>query len=990
MADNDQDRLEEILETILKHPKEEWNTLLDEFCRDWPHLRPELESLLSTHRQHPDLLNDLQRQVLKHVAKDSDQTAEVLPSLPRRYAVERLLGEGGMGRVYLARDERLHRRVAVKVLRASLGPTHQARFQAEADAQAMLEHPNIARLYDATTTDDREPCLVMEYIDGAPIDEYCDSQRLGLRRRVQLFVDVCTGVAAAHDQGIIHRDLKPSNILVTHDGTPKLLDFGLAKLAADAQAEPLTRTGEIIGTINYMSPEQASGQEVDETTDVYSLGVVLYEIVTGILPYDLHGKTWEEKRAIICGEKPLRPSRRRMGHPQSSTSQTECRHAELAGGLKGDLDAIILKALQKEPRSRYPSGAALAQDLERHLAQQPVQARAEQRRARRRNVLIGILVPLLLILGATLLRQRATHNTVKPSIEGEELIVRRGQREEWRTHLPGLQHVDPLTYEFAGEPSIVVVEKPSGALSSRVQIYSATRDQDGTPVVLASAELPPDQALGRRFPDLTLTTFTAQVGTANIDGAPGDELYWVENGNPWYPSWINWWNPAQNTTARIFVNAGHIHHVLPVDRDHDGQDELVVLGLNNRLGYLPVVAILDWQDRPGETPGMRLSPDLARRDYMPTGLTYVPLHRTTRSSYPSTIVLTNEGMRIAQTWTLDRHGNPDGSPLHGTGRQARHAFWTDLAGLAYRLTYENDPRAAITSFFERHALMLQEPASRTAATIHLARRLAEEEHHLLATTLLADAQADDPADPADLQLLRAELLMIHSTHLPARERADQQAAAVQLAQDALSRESRMRTPYDAVLLLALHAILTGDRPLFERTLNASAYETEAAPTPPFMRGLRTLHDFCTGAFESERLSPTHTAQDTTPWTDVLRVWAGLAHGTVSPPTAAEAAALRERPETASLAALLDAWITIRNDADHRLALTLARPATARLEDQARTSYEHLAWYALGAHVTGNALAAAGDSDTAHELFGDAAAIAPACWFGTRADQSRSE
>ena len=284
------------------------------------------------------------------------------------YAVERKLGEGGMSTVYLAvrADEEYRQQVAIKVFgygadRADL----VERFRAERQILASLDHPNIARLLDGGTTEDGLPYLVMEYVDGAPIDRYCDERGLGLDERIDLFRQVCAAVQYAHQNLVVHRDIKPSNILVTADGVPHLLDFGIAKLLDGSALPPAaaaTTTGRRLMTPHYASPEQVEGRPVNTATDVYSLGVLLYVLLTGRLPYRLEAERVDAVERAVVEQEPERPS-------------AAAALPSLARRLAGDLDNIVLTALRKEPARRYASVELLAEDLRRHRTGLPVLAR---------------------------------------------------------------------------------------------------------------------------------------------------------------------------------------------------------------------------------------------------------------------------------------------------------------------------------------------------------------------------------------------------------------------------------------------------------------------------------------------------------------------------------------------------------------------------------------------------------------------------------------
>ncbi len=307
-----------------------------------------------------------------------------------RYGLLRILGEGGMGVVYLAEQtEPIHRQVALKIIKLGMD-TRQviARFEAERQALALMDHPNIARVLDAGTTQTGRPYFVMELVPGVSITEYCDKNNLCARDRLMLFLQVCSAVQHAHTKGIIHRDLKPSNVLVTLvDGTPvpKIIDFGIAKATDRRLTEKtlLTRSGHIIGTPAYMSPEQAelSNLEVDTRSDVYSLGVLLYELLTGTTPFsaeELRKAGYIEMQRVIREQEPVKPSTKLGTLGGTLTDVAKRRNSTpdlLRKAIRGDLDWIVMKCLEKDRAHRYETANSLMMDVEHHLTSEPVTAR---------------------------------------------------------------------------------------------------------------------------------------------------------------------------------------------------------------------------------------------------------------------------------------------------------------------------------------------------------------------------------------------------------------------------------------------------------------------------------------------------------------------------------------------------------------------------------------------------------------------------------------
>ena len=306
-----------------------------------------------------------------------------------RYRLIQRLGEGGMGEVWLAEQtEPVRRQVALKVIKAGMDSARVvARFEAERQALALMDHPTIATVFDGGTTPQGRPYFAMEYVKGEPITAYCDRHLLGTRERLGLFIQVCEGVQHAHQKGIIHRDLKPSNVLVTIQDdrpVPKIIDFGVAKATSRHLTERslFTELGVLIGTPEYMSPEQAEmgGLDIDTRTDIYALGMLLYELLTGALPFDrktLRQAGIVEIQRIIREKEPPRPSTRitQLGpHSAEAARNRRTEPRRLVGELRGDLDWITMRALEKDRTRRYQTANALATDVRRHLSNEPVLA----------------------------------------------------------------------------------------------------------------------------------------------------------------------------------------------------------------------------------------------------------------------------------------------------------------------------------------------------------------------------------------------------------------------------------------------------------------------------------------------------------------------------------------------------------------------------------------------------------------------------------------
>ncbi|MFY9560008.1 MAG: protein kinase [Terriglobales bacterium] len=379
-------KIKDLFGEALELDAEKRKAFLDQACDGDPSLRREVDSLLAA--SEPATKSDGQ-----------GTTSEQDRMIGRRlgaYEILKLIGSGGMAAVYLAirADDQYRKRVAIKLIHPGLEKEAVCRrFRSERQMLAALDHPNIVKLLDGGTTEEGLPYLVMDYVEGRPIDEYCDDHKLTIEHRLRLFRTVCGAVEHAHQNLVIHRDLKPSNILVTAEGTPKLLDFGIAKLLNpefSAETGLLTQTGMHQMTPAYASPEQVRGELITYASDIYSLGVLLYELLTGHRPYRFKSYTPAEMERVICETEAERPSTAvtrvedyhspegssaHLITPESVSRTRGGQPEKLRRRLRGDLDNIVLKALHKEPKRRYGSALEFSEDIGRHLEHMPVIAR---------------------------------------------------------------------------------------------------------------------------------------------------------------------------------------------------------------------------------------------------------------------------------------------------------------------------------------------------------------------------------------------------------------------------------------------------------------------------------------------------------------------------------------------------------------------------------------------------------------------------------------
>lgn len=475
-------RLYEIFQQACDLPEEQREAFLDQACGADQTLRDQVVRLLAQEASASQLL-DVPASMLSEVFTSA---ATELPERIDKYRILRLLGHGGMGLVYLAEQESPHRRVAVKLLAPGvITPQLLARFAQETEVLARLHHPCIAQIYESGTCQlggVTQPYFAMEYVEGRPLTEYADAGHLEDAARLELLMNLCETVHHAHQKGIIHRDLKPANILVTADKQIKVLDFGIARLTdADLKASTLrTNLGELIGTIPYMSPEQASGDssQLDIRSDVYALGIIAYELLSGRLPYDVSERMVHDAIRVVREQSPT---------PLSSITPR----------LRGDIETILGKALEKEPDRRYQSALAVAEDIRRFMHNEPIMARPPsviyqlQKFARRNSVLVGSTLTILVLivaglLGLSALAVQLKHQRDQATAARREAVNAQHAAEravEVQTAISGfLQDVFASASPYVGNKNITVAEALDRAadhvsekLSSQSDVAAAVR-----------------------------------------------------------------------------------------------------------------------------------------------------------------------------------------------------------------------------------------------------------------------------------------------------------------------------------------------------------------------------------------------------------------------------------------------------------------------------------------------------------------------------------
>ena len=379
------EKIDAILDEALELANEERIPYIDRICQNDETLRKKLIGILSAAESAPAYLNGNVIDFASSLLNDFRDEEEFIyiPGIDN-YEIEQEIGRGGMGVVYKARHIKLDRVVAIKVMRVGVQNFDlRNRFEREQRVLSKLEHPNIARLYEVGLTKDDSPYIVMEYVEGLHLTAYCDERLLSIEQRLLLFVTISKAVLFAHRNLIVHRDIKPSNILVSRTGEPKLLDFGIAKLIDEDSEVSQTKTSDRLMTPKYAAPEQIRPGSITTATDVYQLGAVLYELVTGHLPYSISGLSRHQIELAICEQDPTRPSEKIYDTDDQATNPITPNFVSMTRGeklerlskrLRGDLDAIILKALRKQPEARYVPAEAFVEDINRYLGGHAVHA----------------------------------------------------------------------------------------------------------------------------------------------------------------------------------------------------------------------------------------------------------------------------------------------------------------------------------------------------------------------------------------------------------------------------------------------------------------------------------------------------------------------------------------------------------------------------------------------------------------------------------------
>jgi serine/threonine-protein kinase len=865
-------------------------------------------------------------------------------ALPERWRVARLLGAGGQAEVWLAFDAELSEWVAVKVFGGSLTEVQQERLRREVRLGRSLSHPGLVRTYELIEGGDRL-AVAMEWVQGVSLARRLDDGPLPIGEVIAIAEQALDVLGFLGDQRIVHRDVKPSNLLLDGDGRVRLADLGLVRPLGDDTE--LTRTAMTVGTPGYMSPEQHKGEELTPASDLYSLGVTLYQLLTGRAPFT-------GRSAFEVADRHLRAA-----PPSPRKLRPDC---------PPWLDRFVLRLLQKRPADRFRDAAAAREALlRRRLLVSP--------RFRRRVAAAALAVAAIVGL-ASLAARLQRREPAAVTIVGNDAVVSDARgREVWRQPVAAGSKTPAVVADLVGDarPEVVLglnSRDAEGIAQARIAVF------DGAGKELASLA-PMADTLPSTFPDFSLSADVPMLAAPDLDGDGHPELVWTAIHGIWYPGEVGAWSPrGRKGPTPLLANSGHVGQCVAADLDGDGRQELVVLALNNPMGFQDVLVTLQVGSMAiGEAFAAGFSPDqvhleagtrrdlgLAVRSYTSLG-EYLGSYRIVEAGGAG-ITLDRPGGSLR----LDASGNPEGSPLVGLGAGPRKEFWRQLATTCLMVeSSDADLDTAWAALLGQHAAVLTEAPTRLAAELLVARSLARGGRHADAARFLRAARRRDPR-AGDLMLRSGE-----QHFLAGRRRAG-------LAEmEAASRPRQVgRTFHDAWVALSLGSVLAGDEAQIAR-LGGVASTVEGRTAPGFeLTELQAFRAFALGRWEDPSLlaSEVHSVMAMR----VVRLWASLERGADPGAVAAEAERLAANPEIAPQAALLEANLFLRRGEAVR-ARGVAEEALATLERRGRVSLEAFAWVPLGHRVLADTLEALGERDAAAVHMRRAAELAPGCWFG---------
>ncbi len=866
-----------------------------------------------------------------------------------RWRLQRLIGQGGQANVWLAEDLELGQDVVLKVFRQINDPVAMERMRREVRLGRELRHPGLVRIFDLVEMSGFL-VAVMEWIPGGSLGGLLEATGpLSVDRVVEIAGQVLETLAYLHGEGVIHRDIKPSNLLLADDGRVLLADLGLARRLDGG--EDLTRILTVVGTPAYMAPEQLRGEEPTPAVDLYGLGVTLYRLLTGEPPFPASSE-FEMADAIL--HRRARPIR---------TIRKDCPRW---------FASFVDRLLERSPADRFPDGAVALAAFERRRA---VGSRRRRRWAAAAFVAAGLVLGAGMGLGRWVASPAPLNHV--DQVEGRLVAYDASGRELWRHRVPGNAGYVLADVMGSEEPEVVLDHvDPAGKDHSRVavDILGHGGKVAGSVILLEGPWLGPLKT--------TADWQLSGLDTADVDGDGKRDLVWIVTHRVWFPAGLGVWAPrGKHGPGYVFVNAGSLQQFAAADLDGDGRQEIVAAGLNNPLGFQKIVAVV----RPGfyaGGPGIdtQVSPDLKADEAGSFGgrgsgrLTYVPLG--SRLGQCTALHAGPEGLEIrfgARVVHLDRDGNPEDSPLYGTGWEKREAFWNGLAVLCrtLRIAEPSGLEDLWRDFKATYRDVLSEPPSETAAALLAARSMADGGDPLRAARLL-EATARRIPEERDLLMRAGEYRLI------AGDRDHGQADL----RGSLPLEPGGRNPYDQFLLLGLDAVVHGDQAAFAAALRANSSVAPVAAGHNTVEKLRPALLWAEGRWQDPRVRQMRGTL-VLPILGVLGLWEGLESGDDPSRIVAEAQRLEKDSEVPEMARLLRAAAELKLG-HAAVARGLAESVVEAMDRKGRRSYELSCWRPLACLVAAEAAEASGGSPLERRWLREAAAAGPSTWYGRRA------
>jgi tetratricopeptide (TPR) repeat protein len=846
-------------------------------------------------------------------------------ALPPRWRVHSRIGGGGQAEVFLALDAELEEWVAVKVMHPGLSEADSERLRREVSIGRALRHPNILRVHELIDTS-RGFAVVLEWAPrGSLAARLRSSGPLPIAEAVAVAAQALSALAHLHERRLVHRDLKPSNLLVGGDGALRLADFGVARSLETGFT--VTRTGSSVGTPRYMSPEALRGEPAAFPSDLYSLGVTLYELLTGEPPFTGRSDfdTAEQHlRAPVPDPRRLRPDCPRW------------------------LARFLARLLEKRPEDRWPSAGAALRAFERQRI--PV-----SRRVLRRALLGGTVAAVAVCLAwaaEVLVGERPDPASAR--LLDRELVAYDARGAElWRAEAGHDADAKVLAADLVGDSRReLTLLRRAAPTSSGSSFELAVLGPDAAALRSEGIAF---EDLDVVYPELRRSYRPTFLTAADTDGDGRSELLWVVHHEPWYPSAVGLWNlGAGEEPGAVLIHSGHVQRLAAGDLDGDGDQELVASAINNVLGYQTVLVVLEPRRQPRRPrPAAGFSPDLLRQWAGSRGDAERPVRAYTllgQDGPPQREISIVDG-RITvgvagSAAALDRDGNPEGFPLHGRGPAARQAFWDELALTCFEL--QRDPSAAprvIAALDHRHAAVLAEPPMAVGARLLLARSLGRGGDPAGAARVLT-AAADRHPDEAGLRIALAEQLALGGR--PAEAFTELKRAA---------RLERIGTlGLRALTDLVFVAGALADSGRYDEAIGwyrAQGWLLDEAGT----NQLRALWSFLAREWGDPSLAAA-TGHGTSTEAEVAVLWASLEQGADAAQVAGRARALRDQVEVRDMARCLEAWCLLR-EGRAEAAEEAAAAARDGLEARARESLRVAVWVPVAEWVEDRARHARG-------------------------------